>query len=170
MTKSQLFIVGMIFALFVLPVSAGAGGLADNAIQATKPAVAVGIVAAYVGARNSQNGLANAARTADAVLLSYGIAEALKPNLAVNSEPRFRHSFPSGHTTVAFATASSLAGIYPKQKWLLYAGAGLIGWSTVEVNGHTWADVAAGAALGTVVGKWSISSSNGLMIGRVFQF
>lgn len=157
-------------ALVALPALCFAGDFAQSVVDATKPAVAIGIAAAYLGGHDQQKGLANAARTTDAVLLSYGIAETLKPNMTVNKDAGFRHSFPSGHTTVAFATASSLAEIYPKQKWLLYAGAGLIGWSTVKIDGHTWADVAGGAVLGTAIGKWSFSSRDGLMVGRVFRF
>lgn len=169
-TRAYVLLAATISVLLAMPVCSRAGSFAEGVVEATKPAIAVGVAAAYLGAKDSPEGLARAARTADAALVSYAIAETLKPNLVVNKDRSFRHSFPSGHTTVAFATASSLADIYPKQKWLLYAGAGLVGWSTVDVNGHTWADVAAGAVLGTAVGKWSISSPNGLMIGRVFRY
>ena len=147
-----------------------AADFARNVADATKPAVAVGIAAAFLGGRTEQQRLDNAARITDAVMLSYGIAETLKPNLKVNDEAEYRHSFPSGHTTVAFATATSLAEVYPKQKWLFYGGASLVGWSVVETKAHTWADVASGALLGTAVGKWSFASRDGLLIGRVFRF
>ncbi len=159
----------MICAAVALP-GACRADFAQNVVDATKPAVAIGVAAAFLGGNSQQQSLANAARTADAVLLSYGIAESLKPNLKVNDQPGYRHSFPSGHTTVAFATASSLADVYPKEKWLFYAGAALVGWSMVETDGHTWADVAGGAVLGTAMGKWSFSSQDGLVVGRVFRF
>jgi membrane-associated phospholipid phosphatase len=167
--KPYVILACVVCAAIALP-SACLADFAENVVDATKPAVAIGVAAAFLGGHNEQQSLANAARMTDAVVLSYGIAEALKPNLRVNDEPGFRHSFPSGHTTVAFATATSLAEVYPKQKWLFYAGAALVGWSVVETNGHTWADVAGGALLGTAIGKWSFSSRDGLVIGRVFRF
>lgn len=61
-------------------------------------------------------------------------------------------SFPSGHTTAAFALAVTLAGLYPR--WtapaLLYAA--LVGWSRVALHVHHPSDVLMGAVLGSVVG------------------
>src|SRR5690606_12102223 len=41
-------------------------------------------------------------------------------------------SFPSGHTSTAFAVARVLAEEYPERKWLWYALALLVSWSRVE--------------------------------------
>ena len=166
--RFRLFAAGLLVALI-----AGGGcvcnadGFAKSVSDATAPAIAVGVLAAYFGSEG--DGKPNAARVADAALVSYGFAELLKPNLSVNDNG-FSHSFPSGHTAVAFSTASSLAGINPKQKWLYYGGAALIGWSRVETGAHTWKDVLGGALLGVTVGKWSVSSPSGLMLGRVYKF
>ena len=144
-----------------------AGSFADGVSDATGPAVALGIAAAYF--TTGEQGKENASRLTDAVLISYGISKILKPNLSVNDDG-YEHTFPSGHTAIAFAAASSLAEIHPKQKWYYYAGAALIGWSRVETDAHTWRDVLGGTALGITMGKWSINSSEGLMIGRVYRF
>jgi len=141
-----------------------AGGFAKSVSDATAPAIAAGVITAYLN-----EGKPHAARVADAAVAAFGFAEILKPNLNVNDNG-FNHSFPSGHTAVAFATASSLAQINPKQKWLYYGGAALIGWSRVETRAHTWKDVLGGAALGITVGKWSVSSTSGLMLGRAYKF
>lgn len=72
-------------------------------------------------------------------------------------------SFPSGHTTMAFALAVSLANEIHRP----WATAGLLtlaagtGWSRIYVNQHWLSDVAAGAAVGTTAaqlidGKWRI--------------
>lgn len=143
-----------------------ANGFAKSVSDATVPAIAVGILSVFTSENNPKP---NAARVADAAVVSYGFAELLKPNISINDRG-FDHSFPSGHTAVAFATASSLADVNPKQKWLYYGSAALIGWSRVETDSHTWKDVLGGAVLGVAVGKWSVSSSDGLLIGRAYKF
>lgn len=69
-------------------------------------------------------------------------------------------SFPSGHTTAAFAFASTLTREsqfwWPHATWyvgtVFYGGATLIGLSRVYNNMHWASDVMAGAAIGTIVG------------------
>lgn len=64
-------------------------------------------------------------------------------------------SFPSGHTTTAFAVASVLAMGYPDKIWIgisSYTIASLVGVSRIY-DGHHWAsDVVMGAALGSFIG------------------
>lgn len=64
-------------------------------------------------------------------------------------------SFPSGHTTTAFAVASALAQGY-KDKWwvgvLSYSMATMVGISRIHDGKHWASDVVAGAALGTFIG------------------
>lgn len=62
-------------------------------------------------------------------------------------------SFPSGHTSAAFAMATVLADYHPKYAIPAYAIATTIGWSRVEVGAHHWQDVVAGAALGYFTAK-----------------
>jgi len=160
-------------ALVVIAASAcapaGAGTtFAQGLGDATGPLVAIGIAATYFGpGENAKNG---GARVADAAAISVGLAELAKPNLSVDGEGRHLHGFPSGHTAIAFGTATALAELHPKQKWAFYAGAALIGWSRVESGAHSWKDVLGGAALGFGVGQWSVSANDGLMLARVFKF
>lgn len=144
-----------------------AGSFADDVSDATAPVAALGVAAAYF--TSGEHGEENASRLTDALVISYGITKILKPNLDVNNGGD-EHSFPSGHTAIAFATASSLSEVHPEQKWYYYAGAALIAWSRVETGAHTWRDVLGGAAVGITVGNWSMNSSDGLMIGRVYRF
>jgi membrane-associated phospholipid phosphatase len=69
-------------------------------------------------------------------------------------------SFPSGHTTTAFAFASTLTREsqfwWPHATWavgtVFYGGAALVGLSRIYNNQHWASDVMAGAAIGTLVG------------------
>lgn len=64
-------------------------------------------------------------------------------------------SFPSGHTTTAFAIASVLAQGYKDKMWIgitSYSVATLVGLSRINDGKHWATDVIAGSALGTFVG------------------
>lgn len=64
-------------------------------------------------------------------------------------------SFPSGHTTQAFALASVIAAHYDSF-WidaLAYAIASLVGYARIDHQAHFLSDVVAGAAIGTAVGR-----------------
>jgi hypothetical protein len=63
-------------------------------------------------------------------------------------------SFPSGHTTEAFAVATAIAENY-RVWWvqgLAYGAAGLVGYARVEQNAHFASDVLAGGIVG-----WSVA-------------
>src|SRR5688500_410984 len=58
--------------------------------------------------------------------------------------------FPSGHTTLAFATAATLGITLPKWRVLFYALASVVAAERVAENAHYVTDVIAGAGLGTL--------------------
>lgn len=60
-------------------------------------------------------------------------------------------SFPSGHTSLAFATATSLSLAYPKWYIIMpsFVWAGTVGYSRMHVGVHYPSDVLAGALVGS---------------------
>ena len=59
-------------------------------------------------------------------------------------------SWPSGHTTSAFAFAVAVGLAFPKLRWPMLAVAVLAGFSRMVLNKHYLGDVVMGATIGTV--------------------
>jgi membrane-associated phospholipid phosphatase len=134
----------------------------QSTVNATRPALAAAVAAAYFSDTKHEGiGINRAARVTDAILISHGLAEAIKGKSG---------TFPSDHAAITFAAASSLAKVYPKQRYLIYGAACFLGYSIVKSDNHTAGEVLGGAALGMAIGNWSMSSRDGLVFGRTFRF
>jgi undecaprenyl-diphosphatase len=80
-----------------------------------------------------------------------------RPRPRVDGLPRLgrRHrtdSFPSGHAATSFAAATSIAGVRPSLGPTAFAGAALMALTRPYLGVHYPSDVAAGAALGALLG------------------
>lgn len=127
----------------------------------------------YVGAatllpllEDGPEGEAHALRTADSLLTSTLITEALK-RIVREKRPGSdteRTSFPSGHATAAFAIATMQSHYHPRQALLWYGGATLISYSRVKLNRHYYHDVVAGAAVGYLTSRFELSRPRGLIL------
>jgi membrane-associated phospholipid phosphatase len=73
-------------------------------------------------------------------------------------------SFPSGHTSIAFSTATSLSIIYPKWYVIIpaHTWASLVGYSRMYVGVHYPTDVLAGAIVGSGTAWLSCKLNNWL--------
>ena len=133
--------------------------------------------------------------TTEAIVLGSGVTMLLKdvlgrsrPFVSNATDPRDfkfgagfgdadRQSFPSGHTTAAFAAASSLTSeihrVYPHLTWfagpVLYAGATTVGLARMYHNKHWASDVALGAAIGTFSGRKVVQYQHGHPGNRLDQ-
>lgn len=71
------------------------------------------------------------------------------------------NSFPSGHTAIAFSSATTL---YKRYGWQVgfpsYAVAALVGTGRVAAKKHHWYDVLAGAAIGSASGWFFTDAFN----------
>ena len=78
-------------------------------------------------------------------------------------------SFPSGHTTEAFALASVISSHY-EETWVAcasYSVAGLVGVARSYHGAHFASDILTGALIGTLVGKSVVAHNKSLRSGKV---
>lgn len=146
----------------------------SNSMAPVGLAVPVGLFAAG-WARNDQDMRLKSVEVGASFLLSAAISSVVKisirrprpfvtyPDVITKKSKGGGFSFPSGHTTVAFATATSLSLAYPK--WYVvapsFAYAGAVAYSRMYLGVHFPSDLLGGMLVGIgtsvlvfQVGKW----------------
>ncbi len=78
--------------------------------------------------------------------------------------PYSQHSFPSGHTAMAFLFAVIFSRYYPKYTYAFYIIAALAGISRLYLGVHYLGDILVGMILGILIGKLAIYKENELYI------
>jgi membrane-associated phospholipid phosphatase len=112
-------------------------------------------------AADGKAGRREAEQTAKALAVTAIATEALKMITHVERPDGGSYdSFPSGHTSAAFAMATAVADYQPQYKWTAYTMAAAIGYSRIEVNAHRWDEVVAGAILGHCIAKQFTKTRN----------
>ena len=132
----------------------------------------------------------------EAVLFAQGVTTVLKgvvgrgrPFLSNGKDPSDYHlgkgfssgdwsSFPSGHTSTAFAAAAAVTNEttrwWPRSTWvvgpLMYGGATMVGLSRMYHYRHWGSDVALGAAIGTFSGRKVVQYMHGHPGNRLDHF
>ena len=119
--------------------------IAGDVLVTSLPAIALGSTLIW---KDDQKGTLQFAKTLATTALS---TYALK--LIINKERpngESLNSFPSGHTSIAFASAGFMQKRYGWKVGIpAYALAGYVGYSRIKANKHDGWDVLAGAILGT---------------------
>ena len=148
--NAALCAVGL--SLTLLPVQAQAKG--EKTWDTASSIGAYSLTALAIGlplAKGDKNGALQAAGSASAAeLTAFGLKQAF-PELRPDGSDR--KSFPSGHTSLAFASASSL---FNRQGAKIGIPAMLVatfvGVARVKADKHHWYDVVVGAGIGSAAG------------------
>ena len=96
-------------------------------------------------------------------LLTYGLKNAVNRPRPEGPTERSNSSFPSGHSTGAFALATVFSHQYPKLAIPCYTAATGIALSRVYLGRHYPSDVLAGAAIGFATAKLTLRFRNKIL-------
>lgn len=132
------------------------------------PAMPVSVIGIWSHGYFSKNEvmMRNGYKSAITIALAVGVSTGLKyainrkrpfaayPNDIIRRDDVGPYSFPSGHTTAAFATATAVSLSY--KKWYValpaYAYAGFVGYSRMRLGVHYPTDVLGGMVIGIGAG------------------
>jgi membrane-associated phospholipid phosphatase len=163
-------------------------------IIADPGSIVVGSAAYLIGRFSSHRQLEDVGlHTTEAIVLGSGVTMVLKdvlgrsrPFVTNSTNPRDfkfgkgfgngdRQSFPSGHTTAAFAAAAAVTSemhrLYPNYTWIsggvMYGSATMVGLARMYHNEHWASDVLLGAGIGTFSGLKVVRYSHNHPANRI---
>ena len=112
------------------------------------------LVAAALGVPAVQGDWRGGLRAAGGLAATAGVTVTLKELIHERRPDRSGNDgFPSGHTSISFASAATLESRYGWRAGLpAFAVATFVGAARVQADKHYWHDVMAGAAIGTASG------------------
>jgi membrane-associated phospholipid phosphatase len=146
----------------------GKTGSLLGGITVVGPAVAGLFVAGHCSKKDRFHSFAYS--LAQATTINLGLTEGLKcATRRIRPSGNSKMSFPSGHSSSAFAIAAVVQGYYGRNAGIFgYGVAGFISASRVRANKHWASDVAVGATIGYLVGS-SVCRRTGisLRVGKV---
>lgn len=159
--KRYIFI--LLAVLIIMPIQAQDASVADVPIEITgsrkgvRTSTDVAVIAmpaatlAIAIVKQDWKGIAiGAAECAGTFAVTYGLKYLIKKQRPDHSD---NHSFPSGHTSIAFADASFVMRRYGWKFGVpMYAVAGYVAWGRTYAKKHDFWDVFAGAGIGAAVG------------------
>jgi len=146
MSPSKLVLLGLHLALFAgfATIAEASDGVetAGDVLQYVLPAAAAGMTLAY---RDREGALQFGASAATTLAVTYGLKYTVN-----ETRPNGGHqSFPSGHTSISFASAEFMRKRYGWEYGVpAYALASFVAYSRVEARQHYPHDVIAGAGIG----------------------
>jgi undecaprenyl-diphosphatase len=113
------------------------------------------------GRRAARSGVASVAATSAIVnALIKPLGRRPRPDPVAEQVPLARHvsmprstSFPSGHAASAFAFATSVGRVLPREAAVLQAFAAVVAYSRVHTGVHYPADVVAGSLIGAAIAQ-----------------
>lgn len=106
------------------------------------------------------------------LLTSSGVTLALKATIDKERPNGEEHSFPSGHTAIAFSGAAFLQRRYGLAYGVpAYAAACYVGWSRIKTDQHWQEDVYAAALLAIVINHYLVEpqQQGGMRVGLSLQ-
>ena len=121
------------------------------------------LVAAALGAPAVQGDWNGDLQAAGSIGAAYLVTKGLKETFPEDRPDGSNNkSFPSGHTSISFASAATLQNRYGWKVGLpAQAVAAFVGVARIEARKHYWYDVVAGAAIGEASGFLITSRQNG---------
>ncbi len=133
----------------------------SNSLNVVFAGVPLGMLATGI-AKHDHELILKAYETGGAIVIAEGITFSLKhlshrerpyiahPELFTGKSSETDYSFPSGHTSIAFATATSVSLAFPKWYVIIpsFTYASLVGYSRMYLGVHYPSDVFGGAIIG----------------------